>query len=308
MHGSAGYGIGDRVSGEVQVLQMGRQSDGFQGIGLDLRIFVFTILPTTTDQLGFSNQGFGDPVSTEVQLFQDVQQASGFQLFAPTTLSFSVSQQDTGTQGPGVDGSIKTQIAQAGHTANTLQIFGQNITLSTQTTLSSSTDPQTTANQADAANAKSQVVTDAGKAGKTQGNSQSVVSTTVSLLSNLTDAPLHASPALGDATKAQTAQDPLLVNLQTVLRDQDSARNLSNYFHSLHTQASEQPDETAPGTTEETKDDSAPGADRANDDDLDLSEITGESLAGLLGMVYFAMPANPEDRDSKKRKRQRPRP
>jgi hypothetical protein len=299
MHGSGGHGIVDRVSGEVQVLQMGRQSNGFQGIGQDLRIFIFTILPNSTDQQGFSNQGFGDLVSTEAQLFQDVQQASGFQLFA------SVSQQDTGTQGPGVDGSIKTQIVQTGHAANAL-IVG---TPSTQTTPSNSTDPPTSGNQADAANAKSQVVTDASKAGKTQGNTQSVVSSTVSLLSNLTDAPLHASPALGDAAiKAQTGQDSVLVNLQTLFRDQESARNLSNYFHSLHTQASEEPEPPAPGTPPETNDDSAPGADRAPFDDLDLSEITGESLAGLLGMAYFAMPTNPEDRDSKERKRQRRRP
>src|SRR5262249_39479004 len=157
------------VNGEVQILLMGRQSNGFMGIGHDLRMFIITILPNSSAQIGFSNQGSGD----------DVQEASGFQqfsLFAPTTLSISVNQQDFDSQGVGVEASAKTQMVPNGRVANTLQVIGQNFTQSAQAILANSTDPQATGNQADAASSKSQSLLDAGKAGKSQGNSQSVAS------------------------------------------------------------------------------------------------------------------------------------
>jgi hypothetical protein len=300
----------------MQVFPKGHQGKDSQGIGQELSIFIFNIFPNSTGQQGSSNMGRGDSVSTEVQVLQDARPGNGLEqlnLFASTTLSDPSNQQETGDQGSGVEGSAKMQIVQNGRGANATQVIGQNLTLSAQINLSNPTDQQATGNQGagDAVNSKAQLVSDAAKSGKTQGNNQTPTVSTVSLLSNLTDPllPVSQTPADVAPTKAQTVQDPILLELQSLLRDQETATNLSNYFHTLHTQASVEPGPKADdGTSDGTTGDSSPAAERANDDDLEMSEVTGESIAGLLGMVYFAMPANLEDRDSKERKGPRRRP
>jgi hypothetical protein len=311
-HGPGAHGIGDLVSDEVQVLLKGQQAKGSEGIGQEISIFIFNIFPTSTGQQGSGNLGLGDPFSTQMQVLQDVQPANGLDQLSPfgrTTPSNLTNQQEIGDQGLGVERSIKTQVVQIGLRANAQEGIGQN---QTAQTTSNAADMQATGSQGagGALSSITQLFADASKAAKTQANNLTLMMSTASLLSNLTDPPLRVSETLGDAarTTGQTAQDPLLRDQEIAfLRDQESARNLSNYGRSLHTQASAGPDKTAESTSDETTDDSSPPAEQSTGDDLELSEITGESLAGLLGMVYFAMPANLEDRDSKERKRPRGR-